>query len=507
MNQYQDSVKKPKLELNPKQTIAWGYLTRPKYADIRDIGYGGAAGGGKSYLGASWLIHMATTHPNTKWVAGRKKITDLTSTVTKKFFEVLKDLGYKQDVDYEFNVKNRLFKFIESGSEIELLGLAYDSADPNCTWLGGYEYSGGWIDESNEVDNRVIEVLYTRLGRVNNAKKVDGKTVVTLPVKLLQTFNPSQDHVYSRFWLPYKNKDQTVTRFVRAFVYDNYDAEHPYVKGLEAMTEGIRKDRLLRGSFEYNSSEAAMFDSDAVRWMTENITVADAPMKYAVIDVSASDNDEDKTLMGFFNVLPASNWLYDCFEIIHIDHKSPEELIDKVLHNLSKRGIIISNTIVDANGVGDSLVKSRRMKGCIPYIAHWSSIKSKTEGLVKMKKGKNFKGAQLTDAAQRLRDQCVYRLSQKVNLNQVSMSFEDEEYRDMLKQELLLYENESIGTDDPIKVTRKKEMRSKIGRSTDVSDLFQMMMLVELIDKNLTKARPKNQRKFTKLKKKKRTYV
>lgn len=509
MSEYQDTVTKPQLILNPKQSIAWKYLNSPKYADIRDIGYGGAAGGGKSYLGAAWLIRMATKHPNTRWFAGRKRITDLTSTVTKKFFEVLRDLGYEQDVDFEFNIKNKLFKFIDSGSEIELLGLAFDPSDPECRWLGGYEYTGGWVDESNEVDSRVLDVLInTRTGRVGNSKKVNGKSVTVIPVKVLQTFNPDQNHVYTRFWLPYKNKLQKVTRFIRAFVYDNYDQDHPYVKGLEAMEEGVRKDRLLRGSFDYNSSERAMFDSEAVRWMTENKPTSQYNLKYLVVDVSASDKDEDKTLAGVFDVQPLEDgWRYDCSKIEDISHTTIEELIDKTLYIAGINGIIVDNIIVDGNGVGDSLVKSRRMKGCIPYIAHSSAIKSVTEGVVKMKKGKNFMGSQMTAVAHRLRDQCVHRLAEKVNRHHVTVSMDNPEYKDMLKQEVLLYEDLSLGTDNPVTVTRKKEIRTAIGRSPDVSDLFQMVMIVELMDKHLSRARPKRERKFIKLKKKKTTYV
>jgi hypothetical protein len=55
---------------SPKQFLAWKYLTD---AVTTEVGYGGAAHGGKSYLGCEWLTDMCLAYPGTGWLLGRKE--------------------------------------------------------------------------------------------------------------------------------------------------------------------------------------------------------------------------------------------------------------------------------------------------------------------------------------------------------------------------------------------------------------------------------------------------
>ena len=47
-------------EASPKQCLAWQYLTDQI---TTEIGYGGAAHGGKSYLGSEWPTDMSLAYP------------------------------------------------------------------------------------------------------------------------------------------------------------------------------------------------------------------------------------------------------------------------------------------------------------------------------------------------------------------------------------------------------------------------------------------------------------
>ena len=435
------------------------------------------------------------------------------STVTKKFFEVLRDLGYKKDVDFTYHINDMMFKFKESGSEIQLLGLAYDPSDPQQLWLGGYEFTGGWIDESNEVDKRVIDTLYTRLGRVGNAIKVDGKTKVVIPVKVLQTFNPDQNHVYTKFWIPYKNRKQETSLFVRAYATDNYDEDHPYVQSLLLMDEGPKKDRLLRGSFEYSSSVNAMAEAESVGKMNEGSCIPKKAhsIKFMSIDVSSSsedDEDKDLTVYALFDVIPQEGgWIYNCYELDKISHKSPEELISKVKKISVKHSIPNENIVGDGNGIGDHLIKSIHLQGMMNYMAHHAAVKTKVKNYIKTRKGKNILIPKFESTFHRLKDQTVYLMLDRIAKGKMTATFDNQYLMDYLKQELLFYKNETLGLDAKIKVTGKKDFRSEIGRSPDVSDLFHQIILFELIGENIHKPKPKAQRKFINKTKKKRTYV
>lgn len=59
---------------NHKQEKALEILTNNI---TREFLYGGAAGGGKSWLGASWLLFQCLAYPKTKWFIGREELKRL----------------------------------------------------------------------------------------------------------------------------------------------------------------------------------------------------------------------------------------------------------------------------------------------------------------------------------------------------------------------------------------------------------------------------------------------
>ena len=58
------------LDLLPKQTVAWDFL---EDSMTTEVGYGGAAGGGKSYLGCYLAFYLAKEFPGSRGGIGRKE--------------------------------------------------------------------------------------------------------------------------------------------------------------------------------------------------------------------------------------------------------------------------------------------------------------------------------------------------------------------------------------------------------------------------------------------------
>ena len=57
------------LELTEKQSIAYRALSDDK---VFEVGYGGSAGGGKTYLGVAWQIIRRLQYPETTGLLGRR---------------------------------------------------------------------------------------------------------------------------------------------------------------------------------------------------------------------------------------------------------------------------------------------------------------------------------------------------------------------------------------------------------------------------------------------------
>lgn len=79
-----------------------------------------------------------------------------------------------------------------------MLDLAYKPSDPTYTRFGSMELTGGFVDESNEIDAQCLTILATRIGRQRNSE-------YGLKPKMLQTFNPDKGHVYANFYKPWKS--------------------------------------------------------------------------------------------------------------------------------------------------------------------------------------------------------------------------------------------------------------------------------------------------------------
>ena len=87
-------------ELTAKQALAYLYLTDNK---TTEVGFGGGAGGGKSYLGCFWILKQALDYPGTAWLIGRKELTNLKKTTLISFFKILSDLKIKSSDIFQLN--------------------------------------------------------------------------------------------------------------------------------------------------------------------------------------------------------------------------------------------------------------------------------------------------------------------------------------------------------------------------------------------------------------------
>lgn len=210
-----------------------------------EVLYGGAAGGGKSWLGCLWQIHRRVTYPGTRGVIGRAKIRSLEESTLNTYFDVCSLLGYEAGVHYKYNQQKNFIQWW-NGSRTVLKDLFLYPSDPDFKSLGSTEFTDAFIDEVTEVTVKAFDILRTRIRYKHDQ--------YGLTPKILMTANPGPGWVKDR----YIKKDdipvelESYQRYVHAVVDDNPNEafRDSYRRQLEQMISEYDKARLLYGDWD-----------------------------------------------------------------------------------------------------------------------------------------------------------------------------------------------------------------------------------------------------------------
>jgi hypothetical protein len=171
-------------QLTPKQSKAWRALFSNS---ITDVMYGGAKGGGKSYLlcvwafELAWLIAEAFDLPESKnpphvgWI-GRKQATDFAGSTLQTWREIIPDDKYELKGGTERDPKHIL---INHRIAIDYGGL---DKQENINKFNSAEYSFIGVDQAEEITRDEVSVL-----RASRRMKIRGRE---LPYRGLFTANP-----------------------------------------------------------------------------------------------------------------------------------------------------------------------------------------------------------------------------------------------------------------------------------------------------------------------------
>ena len=195
--------------LSPKQDEAWELLTDSTHTEVL---YGGAAGGGKSWLGCVWLTGMCIAYPGSRWLMGRAVGKTLKETTLNSFFDVCSQEGMKQGEHYTYNAQTGTIHIGKSSIILKDL-FAYPS-DPNFDDLGSLEITGAFIDEANQITEKAKAIVGSRI-----RYKLDEFGLIP---KMLMTCNPAKNWVWRDYYAPSVQGTLPPYRaFVPALVTDN----------------------------------------------------------------------------------------------------------------------------------------------------------------------------------------------------------------------------------------------------------------------------------------------
>lgn len=440
------------IQPNEKQYLAWQALQDP---NISEIHYGGAAGGGKSWLGCESRIARAYAYPGYKSFIGRNELSRLMSTVYVTFRKVCKFHNIP-DSDWQLNGKYNYIEF-KNGSRIDFLDLALKPSDPMFERLGSLEYTDGWIEEAGEVPYMAVDILQSRIGRHMNEE-------FGLNPDTLYTYNPNKGWV-RRIFKQYEDgtlPDDTV--FIHAFYTDNPYTANIYGKQLDRIKDPAMKARLKLGSFDYDDDPSQLINSDAIIDLFSN-SVGKGE-KAMTIDVAR--HGVDKTVI----------YLWKGWELygVRIYGNQDTAVTSQRAKDIAKEEQIPYFRIVpDEDGIGGGVVD--QMRGVQGFVANSVALPNPDTG-----EPENYAN---------LKAQCSYKVAEMINNHKMSVNVEPENFKsevngityetwkDMFIEELEYIKSKDVDKDTKLRVQSKDKVKESLGRSPDFADTVMMRARLE----------------------------
>ena len=231
---------------------------------------GGAAGGGKSYLGSCWLVSSCMRFSDIRAVVARKTLKSLKGSTWNTIKKVCKEWGLKEGVHYKINNLDGILTFWND-SVIIMQEMVDLPSDPNFERFGSSEFTIAFIDEVSEISERAVEVLFSRL-RWRTAETF--KTA-----RMMMSTNPCITWVRSRFVQDDEGNPITCREgeaYVPFSVFDNPDVQfvQTYVAALNKITDKATRERLLYGNWDFVDSNimAAYWNFDGQTHLIEKLS-------------------------------------------------------------------------------------------------------------------------------------------------------------------------------------------------------------------------------------------
>ena len=435
-----------------KQHLAYQYLEDRK---TRYVIFGGAAGGGKSWLGCEWILTMCYRFPGTKWFIAREELKRLMQSTYTTFTKVCKHHKISPD-DWTLNGQYNYIQF-SNGSRIDLLDVKFLPTDPMYERFGSLEYTGGWIEEAGETEFLAFDVLKTRVGRQLNKEN-------NLLPKILITCNPKKNWLYSMIYIPFKEgKLPPEYQFIQALFGDNIHTAKEYGEQLGQITDKAQRERLMYGSWEYDDDPTCLIGYDAI---IDLFTNTPEPSLERFITADIARYGQDSTVIGIWE------GLY-CKHVFKLNKQGLETTVQRLQNLALTQQIPYSHILVDEDGVGGGVVDF--MKGIKGFVNNSQAVENQSTG-----KADNFVN---------LKTQCYYKLADLINNHKIRVDISDSIDKKKLIEELEQVKSRDLDKDSKLKIIGKEEIKERLGRSPDFADMLMMRMYFELAkDKGPSKA-------------------
>lgn len=432
----------PDIKLHARQGQAWIHLTQDK--KVKEVLFGGAKNGGKSYLGASWIFSSAIIYPETFYFIARKELHQLKSFTIPTIMEWFKNVGIPMNSVVDYNMNAHTFNFA-NGSRVYLLACTSMPSDPMYERFGSMQFTQGWIEEGGEIPESAYENLKLSIGRWNNDK-------YNLPFKLLITCNPKKNWMYREFYKPDSVGELSEDKaFIKSLVTDNTFRQSGAVDILDAIKDPKTKARLRYGEWEYEDDPSCLMSFDAIESITSNIHIKAEGKKYIVCDVARFGSDK--------SVIRVWHGLRVIHREVH-SKKNTTFVADRIRKLCEIHSVSLSNTIIDEDGIGGGVLD--QLQGAKGFIANSSPVN--------LKQGESY---------QNLKSQCAYKLAELINAQMIYEDIKGDD-RQRLIEELQQIKERDLEKEGKRAILSKDDVKAVLGRSPDDADTYIMRMYFEV---------------------------
>lgn len=443
--QFYDRYQETLFKFHPKQIKACEYYTD----DITtSIGYGGAARGGKSALMSVLVLLDCFAYPETRYLMGRRDLTQFWGTTYKTLIRILNNFGFVDQQDYNHNHARSEITFFEPNSEIVIKNLELKPRDMDATAFGSLEITRALIDQSENIDLKIIQKVTERVGS-------HGVVRYNIKGKVLECFNPLKTHVHKRFWLMYKQGiDLDSIKFVRSLPTDNPapEAKRWVAQKQKDFEDGIMPkveyEKQIKGNFDYSDQDGVLISYDAITNYWNNRTIERTGEMYMTIDVARKGKDQ--TVFRIWD-----GWL--CILRYALPKSLVTEVYEKANQFMERYKISNTKVIADEDGVGGGVVD---MIGCMGFINNSRPIN-----------GENY---------EHLKTQCSYLMAKKISNGEAGELCSDPTVREIVSEEMEQVILRDIHKDTKIRLVQKEVIKKNIGRSPDDWDSIMMRYYFEL---------------------------
>ena len=406
-----------------------------------DIVFGGGAGGGKSYLGCAFVLIMCYKYAGCRILVGREELARLKESTLLTFFGVLAEQGLVAGKDFTYNGQDYTFTFHQTKSTVYFKELKNLPSDPNFDRLGSTEFTFAFVDEAQEIVEKCINVIKTRL-----RYKITEFGIIP---KILMTCNPGKNFLYTVFYKPFKeNILDKAKAFIQSLAIDNEYVDGTYIENLKNNSDKNIKERLLFGNWEYDDDPSQLCQYDDILNMFSLRPLVRDGKRYIIADIARFGGD--KIVIGYFDD-------FICKEIKYFTKQDLVVTKNEILKMATKYNVGIQNILVDEDGVGGGV---KDMIGCKGFINNSTALNS--ENYINLK------------------TQCAYKLAEKVNKGEFGIVCEDGQVKEWIIEEVEQLKSKNADKDRKLQIQDKDYIKSMIGRSPDFLDMLTMRMYFEI---------------------------